>query len=213
LEYAIDDLYNKTFSLPNIYYKEDYYYQSKESCKSISKNITPNCTERQIGKVFFSTVTRYTEREGLVLQDKPQHLKHYIVRDQRKIFIKNFKKDTTDCWYFVCGSGILRHNLIEDYTLNVDIYKYTGINDPFCSRKEYQRIEDKVFDLLKKAITIDNTRAETEEFYNIHQHLSLYKIWSDKLEEEIKEVTLEKIKNKIFVRKISRVYKPCYNKR
>jgi hypothetical protein len=51
--YTINDLYDKTFSLPNILIKEDYYYQGKDSYKSITKNLTPNCTEREIGKVFF----------------------------------------------------------------------------------------------------------------------------------------------------------------
>jgi mevalonate pyrophosphate decarboxylase len=78
----------------------------------------------------------------------------------------------------------------------------------YFKRQEFQHIEDKVFDLLQKEIKNNSTRASTEEFLDIHQHLTLYKEWLNQIEKKIEEVKLIKIKNKILVSKIFKAYKP-----
>jgi hypothetical protein len=70
-----------------------------------------------------------------------------------------------------------------------------------------------VFGLLEKAIVVDNTHADIDKFLDIHQYLSLYKIWSNKINKEIDEVAIEKIKKKNFMHKITRVYKHYFNER
>jgi hypothetical protein len=204
--YGIDDLFDKEFSNPNLNIDWEYYCRGKETYKAISRNLTPLCTKRQIGRVFFSTVTRYIEKGIPTLQDKKQVIRNYIVRDGRKVYGDSYNKPGKGTNYIVRGNGILKYNFIEEESLSVKIYNYNRFKPTFSGEIKETPIEDQVLQELNAISGNRETFELSDEYFDIHQHLCLYHSWSTKLDRDIDKQILNKIKAKIAVRIISRAW-------
>jgi hypothetical protein len=119
----IDDLWGKDFHFPPENIDEQYYTLGKEYFKPISRNLTPRASRRELGRVFFSTETRFVNRDVLKVQDKPQKLRTYILKDGLKVYCKELGHEFRGVTYVVQGSGIIKYR-VPDGKLFDKFYNY-----------------------------------------------------------------------------------------
>ena len=87
---------NSTYELYNYIdttqYDSFHYQLDKSGYQAIVTHLTPDATEREYGRVFFSTETRYTPLYFSSYRYQPQDVRGYSIRQNRKIFGPKYVK-------------------------------------------------------------------------------------------------------------------------
>jgi hypothetical protein len=73
-------------------YDSFYYQLDKSGYQEITTHLTPNATEREYGRVFFNTETRYTPLYFSSYRYRPQYVRGYSIRKNRKIYGPRYVK-------------------------------------------------------------------------------------------------------------------------
>jgi hypothetical protein len=98
---------------------EDWYTQGPEDFNKTKLLLTPGASERQYGRVFFESVTRYISKDQVVPSSLKQEIKGYYQIGEEKVYGDFQRKKRSDL-YYPPKTGITTYGSKEF------IYSHTG---------------------------------------------------------------------------------------
>ena len=105
-----------------------YYQFNKSDYQAITSSLSPNVTEREYGRVFFNTETRYNSWYIPNYRYQPQEVRGYSIRKNRKIYYPRYVKPYKGVFFHINENGSILKKRTERHNSNNPfrkIYRFT----------------------------------------------------------------------------------------
>ena len=115
---------DKTQSLNPTSNDSPHYHFDKSNYQAIVTNLSPDATEREYGRVFFNTETRYNPWYIPAYRYQPQEIRGYSIRKNRKIYYPRYVKPYKGVFYHINENGSILKKRTERHHSNNSFVKY-----------------------------------------------------------------------------------------
>ena len=120
---SISDI-DKTKSLHSTPTDRLYYQFNKSDYQAITSSLSPNVTEREYGRVFFHTETRYNSWYIPNYRHQTHEVKGYSIRKNRKIYYPKYVKPYKGVFFHINENGSILKKRTEKHHSNSPFVQY-----------------------------------------------------------------------------------------